>query len=135
MKNDLLKFNFIHSYDILEIKRFIETLPRSLCVINYINIYNKLSKNDYLNEEASDVIVTGYLMKELQEYVNKVNEIYYVLEHIDYEVISNIKKYNNSLTDKVIEYNIYTSINIIDNYNIDKTVFKSIRKIEINEES
>jgi hypothetical protein len=107
--SETLEFSFIYSKDAVKIKTFLGSVPRSIECINYMDIYNKLAKNDYLQSEPSDIVVSSYLMRQLQVAVARSTTVslFYVLGEFDKDVISGIKDYVESLTSKTIHYKIY----------------------------
>lgn len=106
---DQLEFSFIYSKDAVKVKAFVGEIPRSIECINYMDIYNKLSKNDYLQSEPSDAVVSSYLMRQLQVSLSKNTtcSIYYVLSNLTLETIDGIKYYIESLTSRKLNYKIY----------------------------
>ncbi len=106
---EVLEFYFVYSKDAVKIKGFIDSIPRNIECINYIDIYNKLAKNDYFQSEPSDAVVSSYLMRQLQTAVcrNSTMNIYYVLGSIEKDVIEGIQSYVKTLTDRDIEFKIY----------------------------
>jgi hypothetical protein len=106
---DQLEFSFIYSKDAVKVKAFVGEIPRSIECINYMDIYNKLSKNDYLQSEPSDAVVSSYLMRQLQASLSKSTtySIYYVLSDLSKDTVDGIKYYVESLTKRKIHYKIY----------------------------
>ena len=106
---EVLEFYFVYSKDAVKIKGFIDSIPRNIECINYIDIYNKLAKNDYFQSEPSDAVVSSYLMRQLQTAVgrNSTMNIYYVLGSIEKDVIEGVQSYVKTLTDRDIEFKIY----------------------------
>lgn len=107
--SETLEFSFIYSKDAVKIKAFLGSVPRNIECINYIDIYNKLAKNDYLQSEPSDIVVSSYLMRQLQTAVARstTQSLFYVLGELDEDVIDSIKDYVSTLTSKTIHYKIY----------------------------
>lgn len=107
--SEILEFSFIYSKDAVKIKTFLGSIPRSIECINYMDIYNKLAKNDYFQSEPSDVVVSSYLMRQLRSAVPKstTKSLFYVLSELDEIVVSGIKDYLNTLTNRQIYYRIY----------------------------
>ena len=103
-----LAFNFVYSKDAMTIKKYLNEIDDGEC-INYIDIVNKLTKNDYYQFEPSDAVVSSYLIKQLQNALENVNthKVFYVLSELDEQVINNIKEYVNDWTTKPITYNIH----------------------------
>jgi len=112
-----IEFNFIYSDDALRVKTFLGNVPRSIECINYMDIFNKLTKNDYYQFEPSDAVVSSYLMRQLQNAIgrNISNTIFYVLGNLNKETVCGIQDYVESLSDKPITYKIYHSPDIMVN--------------------
>lgn len=106
---EVLEFYFVYSKDAVKIKGFIDSIPRNIECINYIDIYNKLAKNDYFQSEPSDAVVSSYLMRQLQTVMGRSSTInvYYVLGSIEKEVIEGIQSYVRTLTERDILFKIY----------------------------
>ena len=104
-----IEFNFIYSKDAVKVKTFLGNVPRNIECINYMDIFNKLTKNDFYQSEPSDAVVSSYLMKQLQTVLdrNTTTSIFYVLGNLSEPTVKGIKSYVESLTNKEIEYNIY----------------------------
>lgn len=110
MKEDLLEINFIFSKEPSKVNYFLERVPKNEECINYIDIHNKLSKNDYYDYRPSDAVVSTYIIKQLHYLVEKnLPKAYYVLKCVDEENIKNIQNYIQSLTDKLVVFNMYYS--------------------------
>ena len=112
-----IESNFIYSNDALRVKTFLGNVPRSIECINYMDIFNKLTKNDFYQYEPSDAVVSSYLMRQLQNAIgrNTSTTIFYVLGSLTTETVDGIKDYVSSLSDKPITYKIYHSPDIIVN--------------------
>ena len=117
MEEEHIEFNFIYSNDALRVKTFLGNVPRSIECINYMDIFNKLTKNDFYQYEPSDAVVSSYLMRQLQNAIgrNISTTIFYVLGSLNKETIGGIQSYVESLSDKSITYKIYHSPDIIVN--------------------
>ena len=109
MQEKILEFYFVYSKDAVKIKGFIDSIPCNIECINYIDIYNKLAKNDYFQSEPTDVVISSYLMRQLQTIVGRssTQNIYYVLGGIDGDVIEGIQSYVKTLTSRKIVFKIY----------------------------
>lgn len=125
---DQLEFSFIYSKDAVKIKTFVGEIPRSIECINYMDIYNKLSKNDYLQSEPSDAVVSSYLMRQLQTSLSKSTtySIYYVLSDLSKDTIDRIRYYVESLTTRKIYYKIYHTPDV----DIDTSFFSFNESVE-----
>lgn len=112
-----IEFNFIYSNDAVRVKTFLGSVPRSIECINYMDIFNKLTKNDFYQYEPSDAVVSSYLMRQLQNAISRniSTTIFYVLGNLDKETISSIQEYVETLSDKPITYKMYHSPDIIVN--------------------
>jgi hypothetical protein len=104
-----IKINFIYSNDAVKIKSFLNKIPRSIDYVNYIDIINKLTNNDYYQHEPSTEVVSSYLIKELNNIFKKdsTRSIYYVLGNLNEETVNNIKRIILNLTDKNVRFIIY----------------------------
>ena len=125
-----IEFNFIYSKDAIKVKSYLGTVPRNIECINYMDIFNKLTKNDFYQSEPSDAVVSSYLMKQLQTVLdrNTTTSIFYVLGNLSEPTVKGIKSYVESLTNKEIEYNIYHSPDI--NVNGSAKLFKNVVEFE-----
>ncbi len=125
-----IEFNFIYSKDAVRVKTFLGNVPRNIECINYMDIFNKLTKNDFYQSEPSDAVVSSYLMKQLQTVLdrNTTTSIFYVLGNLSEPTVKGIKSYVESLTNKEIEYNIYHSPDI--NVNGSVKLFKNVVEFE-----
>ena len=105
-----IEFNFVYSNCALQIKEFLSNVPKKAECINYIEILNKLTRNDYMQEEPSDVVVASYLIKQINSTMAKhdLSEVYYVLNNIDQETLQNVKNHVMNLTHREINFAIYT---------------------------
>lgn len=117
MEKEHIEFNFIYSTNAQCVKSFLGNVPRSIECINYMDIFNKLTKNDYYQYEPSDAVVSSYLMRQLQKAIgrNISTTIFYVLGNLEKETIMEIQDYVGSLSAKPITYKIYHSPDIIVN--------------------
>ena len=129
---ETLEFSFIYSKDAVKIKSFLGSVPRSIECINYMDIYNKLAKNDYLQSEPSDIVVSSYLMRQLQTVIAKstTRSLFYVLGELDKDVISGIKDYVETLTPRTIHYKIYYTSEV--NLNGSSFLFNEAVEFEVD---
>ncbi len=125
-----IEFNFIYSKDAVKVKSFLGSVPRNIECINYMDIFNKLTKNDFYQYEPSDAVVSSYLMKQLQTALdrNTTTSIFYVLGNLNEPTVKGIKEYVESLTAKELQYNIYHSSDI--NVNGSSRLFKNVIEFE-----
>jgi hypothetical protein len=125
----LLEINFVYSKEQSKVKSFLEKVPRNIECINYMDIYNKLAKNDYYDYRPSDAVVSTYLIKQIHYVLEKGHRsVYYVLGCLEKESVQNIQNYIKSLTDKEIVFNIYYSSDI--NLNGSSKLFSDLREFE-----
>jgi endonuclease III-like uncharacterized protein len=124
-----IEFNFIYSKDAVKVKSFLGNVPRNIECINYMDIFNKLTKNDFYQFEPSDAVVSSYLMKQLQTVFDRnAVSIFYVLGNLNEHTVTGIKSYVESLTNNDITYNIYHSPDI--NVNGSAKLFKNVIEFE-----
>lgn len=125
-----VEFNFIYSKDAVRVKNFLGTVPRNIECINYMDIFNRLTKNDFYQYEPSDVVVSSYLMRQLQTILERstTTSIFYVLGNLNERTVIGVKNYVETLTDRNIEYNIYHSPDI--SVNSKATLFKNVVEFE-----
>ncbi len=95
-----------------------------------MDIFNKLTKNDFFQYEPSDAVVSSYLMKQLQTVLGRTTttSIFYVLGNLNETTVEGVMSYVESLTDKDIEYNIYHSPDI--NVNGTAKLFEKVVEFE-----
>jgi len=125
-----IEFNFIYSKDAVRIKSFLGKVPRNIECINYMDIFNKLTKNDFYQFEPSDAVVSSYLMKQLQTILERTTttSVFYVLGNLNERTVIGVKNYVETLTDRDIEYNIYHSPDI--NVNGAAKLFENVVEFE-----
>ena len=124
-----IEFNFIYSKDAVKVKSFLGNVPRNIECINYMDIFNKLTKNDFYQFEPSDAVVSSYLMIQLQTVFDRnAVSIFYVLGNLNEHTVTGIKSYVESLTNNDITYNIYHSPDI--NVNGSAKLFKNVIEFE-----
>jgi hypothetical protein len=112
--DEVIELNFVYSNDAARVKEFLGNVPRSIECINYMEIVNKLTKNDYYQYEPSDTVVSSYLIRQIQSAFERdsLRSLFYVLGSVEEDVITNIKEYTQSLTDIPIQFNLYHSTSI-----------------------
>ena len=95
---ELLEVNFVYANEPYKVKSFLERIPRNIECINYIDIYDKLAKNDYYDHKPSDAVVSTYLIKQIQYVIEKdLRSVYYVLGCIEKESVQNLQNYRKTL--------------------------------------
>jgi hypothetical protein len=126
---ELLEINFVYANEPSKVRTFLEKVPRNIECINYIDIYDKLTKNDYYDYKPSDEVVSTYLIRQIHHVIEKnLRTVYYVLGCIEKERVLNIQNYIQSLTDKTITFNIYYSSDIT--LNGTSKLFNELREFE-----
>ena len=127
---EIIELNFVYSNDASKVKSFLGNVPRSIDCINYMDIVNKLTKNDYFQHEPSDAVVSSYLIRQIQSTFERdtLRSLFYVLSTLEPNVVNNIKLYVSSLTDKPLKFNLYhsTSFDITESF----TLFDSTKLFE-----
>jgi len=109
-EDNKIEINFVYSKDKCQIKSFLDSIPSHSEYINYLDIYNKLAKNDFYQCEPSDEVITSYLIKQLYLSLSKnVQEIYYEISTLDKDTLNNIKSFIQSIAECELEFNIYHS--------------------------
>ena len=126
---ELLEVNFVYANEHTKVRSFLQKVPRNIECINYIDIYDKLAKNDYYDFKPSDEVVSTYLIKQIHHVIEKnFRTVYYVLGCIEKERVQNIQNYIQSLTDKTVTFNIYYSSDI--NLNGTSKLFNELKEFE-----
>ena len=97
----MLTINFVYDTNAVIIKKILKDVEYD-DIINYIDITNKLIKNDIYSVEPTDFIISSYIMKYLEKsIVQKHSEnIYYVLLNFSEEVIMNVADYIYEIFDR-----------------------------------
>jgi hypothetical protein len=113
-----IELNFVYSKDASKVKEFLGNIPRSIECINYMDIVNKLTKNDYYQFEPSDAVVSSHLIRQIQIAFERdtLRSLFYVLGSLDETVINNVKEYVSTLTDRSIVFNLYYCSISTENY-------------------
>lgn len=105
---DKVKINFVYSECENQIKNFLINLSDGVEYINYLEISNKLTKNDFYQCKPSNEVITSYLIKQLNVSLSKdINEIYYVISTLEKSDILKIQSFIDSITNKEVLFNIY----------------------------
>ncbi len=101
----MINFYCLYSKDAFLIKNYLNSVKCDE-YINFMEISNKLTKNDPYSIEPTDEIINQYLMRTLEKSFKnlKLKNIYYVISECDIEIIKNLKSYIFSLTEKEIQF-------------------------------
>jgi hypothetical protein len=99
MKNKNITFNCVYHHKAIKVKKYLKTIKEFDDIINYMEIANKLTKNDYYSKEPSDIVINSYLIKYLIKSLlkNENKNIYYVFSEIDIDIINSLKTYLDSI--------------------------------------
>lgn len=91
----------IYAKEASYVRKYLKTI-KECNIINYMDISNKLTKNDIYSEEPSNLIINSYIIKLLEKLIceNEEEIIYYVMSSMERKIICNLKKYINSLVGK-----------------------------------
>ena len=121
-------FDCVYHRDAFFIKRFIRSGKYDEC-INFMDIINKLTKNDIYAKEPSDEIVMSYVAKSIDKVLIRNTDIRvcYVFSNIDSQVAENFKEYVRNRTKTKILFNLY----VMDPENCSglEKIFSSINRI------
>jgi hypothetical protein len=101
-----IDFSFVYSKCAIQVKDFLDQVPKKAECISYIEVLNKLTRNDYMQEEPSDEVVASYLIKQISSILSKkdVELVYYVLSSKDQETINSVIDYAGAVTHRPIRY-------------------------------
>ena len=101
-----IDFSFVYSKCAIQVKDFLDQVPKKAECSSYIEVLNKLTRNDYMQEEPSDEVVASYLIKQISSILSKkdVELVYYVLSSKDQETINSVIDYAGAVTDRPIKY-------------------------------
>jgi len=88
----MITIRCIYFKDATTIKKYIKDIDNN-SIINYMDIFNKLSKNDIYGNEPTDLIVSSFLIKELEQFIliDDNLDFWYVLSTLDKDVLYNLK--------------------------------------------
>ncbi len=99
LEENVIMINFVYSACEKSIKDFLRKIPDTAEYISYLEIYNKLSKNDFYQCDPSDEVITSYLIKQLNHSLSKnVSNLYYVISTIDKETLIKILSFISSIS-------------------------------------
>ena len=116
----MIQFNCIYDKDASKIKRFLKDIDTKE-YINYMDIFNKLAKNDMLSAEPSDAVLSAFLFKELQYSLidRESKSLYYVVSSLDETIINNLRTVISDMTSDEVSVTMYvfqtTTLNCVDN--------------------
>lgn len=88
----MLTVKCVYYKDAASVKKYIKDIDLNY-IINYMDIFNKLSKNDIYGNEPTDLIVSSFIIKELETFILIENkeEFFYVLSTLDLDVLNNLR--------------------------------------------
>ena len=104
-----IEFNFVYSQCAISVNKFLDRVQKMAECINYIEVLNKLTRNDYMQEEPSDEVIASYLIKQINTVMAKkeLSLVYYVLSNKDRGTIESITNYITQATHRPVNYSIY----------------------------
>ncbi len=87
-----MEFYCVYLEDKYTIKKYLNNI-HSKSIINYVDIYNKLTKNDVYLSEPNRMVIYSKIYAILNKIilVNKQQQIYYVISELDIDMLKNIK--------------------------------------------
>ncbi len=90
-----MEFYCVYAKDALAIKKYLGRVNSKAIKISYIDVYNKLTKNDvYLSEPNEKVVhsrIYALLHKTLVVDCNETSKVYYVISELDREMIKSLR--------------------------------------------
>jgi len=96
-------FSCVYSKDAIKVRKFLKGVEKDSLTISYIDLTNKMSKNDVYQHEPNDCILSSTILLILTECLEKANRdtrIFYVLSCVEEEVVTNLK----SLISEIYEH-------------------------------
>jgi len=109
----------VYSKDKHLIKQYVNKI-NSKYVINYSDIFNKLTKNDVYLNEPTEMIVFSKIYTIFQKILStyKPHKIYYIIHELDVESLKNLKVIIKNLYNNTFYFNlIIKSDDYIEEYN------------------
>lgn len=90
-----MEFYCVYAKDALAIKRYLSKVNPKAIKISYIDIYNKLTKNDVYLSEPNEMVVYSKVYTLLQKTLlvdcNEETKVYYVISELDKEMIRGLR--------------------------------------------
>lgn len=90
-----MEFYCVYARDALAIKRYLGRVNSKSIKISYIDVYNKLTKNDVYLSEPNEMVVYSkvytLLQKTLLTECDENAKVYYVISDLDKEMIKGLK--------------------------------------------
>lgn len=104
----MIEIKCIYAKEASSVKMFLKKL-KNLTVINYMDIINKLTKNDVYSNEPSDLIINAHIITLLDKLIveKNITTIYYVMSNLNHETIYNLKEYIKTLTSDELYFSAY----------------------------
>lgn len=103
-----MEFYCVYAKDALAIKRYLGRVNTKAIKISYIDVYNKLTKNDvYLSEPNEMVVyskVYALLQKTLLVDCDEKTKVYYVISELDKEMIKELRSMVRELYGKPFSF-------------------------------
>lgn len=100
-----MEFYCIYFEDKYTTKKYLNNI-HSKSIINYIDIYNKLIKNDIYLTEPSKVVIYSKIYTLLYKIIsiNKKQNIYYIIPELDINMLKNLKLTIEDLYENVFTF-------------------------------
>jgi len=90
-----MEFYCVYAKDALAIKRYLSRVNSKAIKISYIDIYNKLTKNDVYLSEPNEMVVYSKVYTLLQKTLlvdcNETAKVYYVISELDKDMIKGLR--------------------------------------------
>jgi hypothetical protein len=90
-----MEFYCVYAKDALAIKKYLGKVNAKAIKISYIDIYNKLTKNDVYLSEPNEMVVYSKVYSLLQKTLlmdcNESTTIYYVISDLDKDMIRGLR--------------------------------------------
>lgn len=90
-----MEFYCVYARDAFAIKRYLGRVSSKSIKISYIDVYNKLTKNDVYMSEPNEMVVYSkvytLLQKTLLTECDDKTKVYYVISELDKEMIKGLK--------------------------------------------
>lgn len=90
-----MEFYCVYAKDALAIKRYLSRVNTKAIKISYIDVYNKLTKNDVYFSEPNEMVVYSKIYALLQKTLlvdcDEKTKVYYVISELDKEMIKELR--------------------------------------------
>jgi hypothetical protein len=90
-----MEFYCVYSKDALATKKYLSRVNSKAIKISYIDVYNKLTKNDVYLSEPNEMVVYSKVYTMLQKTLitdcNESTKVYYVISELDKDMIKGLR--------------------------------------------